>query len=94
MEDRAGCQRYLITSSREDRHFTSMSLSTENVQMLLCPARSPDFSPTENSRCMVTEQLACHHTPVTTVDELGHRVEVAGTSVHVHAIHSLFDSMP
>ncbi|GFW72335.1 hypothetical protein TNCV_703721 [Trichonephila clavipes] len=39
-------------------------------------------------------RLARHHTPVTTVDELWHRVEAALASVPVHAIQSLFDSMP
>ncbi|GFX62573.1 hypothetical protein TNCV_4867361 [Trichonephila clavipes] len=43
---------------------------------------------------MVTERLARQHTPVTTVDELWHRVEAAWTSVSVHVIQSLFDSMP
>ncbi|GFV14634.1 hypothetical protein TNCV_2586071 [Trichonephila clavipes] len=43
---------------------------------------------------MVVEQLARHHKPVTTVDELWYRVEVAWCSVPVHAIQSRFDSMP
>ncbi|GFV20441.1 transposable element Tcb2 transposase [Trichonephila clavipes] len=48
----------------------------------------------ENVLSMIAERLACHHTPVTTVDELWHRVEAAWASVPVHAIQSLFDSMP
>ncbi|GFW99538.1 hypothetical protein TNCV_3417711 [Trichonephila clavipes] len=43
---------------------------------------------------MVAERLKRHHTPVTTVDELRHRVEAAWSSVHVHAIQSLFYLMP
>ncbi|GFT29134.1 HTH_Tnp_Tc3_2 domain-containing protein [Trichonephila clavipes] len=43
---------------------------------------------------MVAERLARHHTPVTTIDELWYRVEAAWSSVPVHAIQSLFDSMP
>ncbi|GFV22810.1 hypothetical protein TNCV_2090081 [Trichonephila clavipes] len=39
-------------------------------------------------------RLARHHTPVTTVDELWHRVEAAWTSVSIHAIQSLFGSIP
>ncbi|GFV21001.1 hypothetical protein TNCV_2280451 [Trichonephila clavipes] len=35
------------------------------------------------SLVMVAEQLARHHTPVTTVDELWHRVEAAWASEHV-----------
>ncbi|GFV01135.1 hypothetical protein TNCV_1010561 [Trichonephila clavipes] len=37
--------------------------------------------------------LIRHHTPDATVDELWHRVEAAWSSVPVHAIQSLFDSM-
>lgn len=43
---------------------------------------------------MVAEQLARHPTPVTTVDELWLRAEAAWASVPVHAIQSLYDSMP
>ncbi|GFT53056.1 hypothetical protein TNCV_4232031 [Trichonephila clavipes] len=43
---------------------------------------------------MVAEQLAHHHTPVTSVDELWHPVEAAWASVPIHATQSLFDSMP
>ncbi|GFW19747.1 uncharacterized protein TNCV_1606371 [Trichonephila clavipes] len=42
---------------------------------------------------MAAERLARHHTPVTTVDELWHRVEAAWASVPIHAIQSLSDSM-
>ncbi|GFY34766.1 uncharacterized protein TNCV_844651 [Trichonephila clavipes] len=43
---------------------------------------------------MVAEQLARQHTPITMIDELWYRVEAAWTYVPVHAIQSLFDSMP
>ncbi|GFX23577.1 adhesion G protein-coupled receptor B2 [Trichonephila clavipes] len=43
---------------------------------------------------MVAERLARHHTPVTMVDELWHRVEAIWASKPVRAIRSLFDSMP
>ncbi|GFW72100.1 hypothetical protein TNCV_4789871 [Trichonephila clavipes] len=43
---------------------------------------------------MVAERLARHHTAIATVDELWHRIEAAWASVPVHAIQSLFDSMP
>ncbi|GFV56813.1 hypothetical protein TNCV_3995121 [Trichonephila clavipes] len=43
---------------------------------------------------MVTKRLAHNHTPVTTFDALWHRVEAAWLSVDVHAIQSLFFSMP
>ncbi|GFV39224.1 hypothetical protein TNCV_2089641 [Trichonephila clavipes] len=39
-------------------------------------------------------ELACHHTSLTTVDELWDRVEAARASVPVHSIQSLFDSKP
>ncbi|GFW35860.1 hypothetical protein TNCV_1926911 [Trichonephila clavipes] len=42
---------------------------------------------------MVAERLACHHTSVTTVDELWYCVEAAWSSVPVHSVQSLFDSM-
>ncbi|GFW36662.1 hypothetical protein TNCV_1956621 [Trichonephila clavipes] len=48
----------------------------------------------ENVRLIVAERLACHHTPVTTVDGLWHRVGAAWASVPVLAFQSLFDSMP
>ncbi|GFY07533.1 hypothetical protein TNCV_3650401 [Trichonephila clavipes] len=43
---------------------------------------------------MVAERLARHHTPFTTVDEHWYRVEAVCSSVPVHAIQSLFDSIP
>ncbi|GFX08030.1 transposable element Tcb2 transposase [Trichonephila clavipes] len=43
---------------------------------------------------MVAERLARHHTPVTAVDELWHRFEAEWASVPVHALQSLFNSMP
>ncbi|GFT13238.1 hypothetical protein TNCV_4076961 [Trichonephila clavipes] len=62
--------------------------------MLVYPARSPDLSPTENIWFPVAERLARHHTPVTMVDELWHRVEAVRGSAPAHSIQSLFDSMP
>ncbi|GFV89319.1 hypothetical protein TNCV_4151391 [Trichonephila clavipes] len=62
--------------------------------MLTWPAVSPDPSPIENVWCMAAEQLARHHIPLNTIDELWHRVEAAWSYVPVHAIQSLFDSMP
>ncbi|GIY67363.1 hypothetical protein CDAR_255061 [Caerostris darwini] len=62
-------------------------------RQLPSPARAPNLSPIENVWSMVAERLARHHTPVTTVDELWHRVEAARASVSVHAIQSLFVSM-
>ncbi|GFS55881.1 hypothetical protein TNCV_1935841, partial [Trichonephila clavipes] len=50
--------------------------------------------PLENVWSMVAERLARHHKAVTTVDELWHRVEAAWASIPVHAIKSLFGSMP
>ncbi|GFW92350.1 transposable element Tcb1 transposase [Trichonephila clavipes] len=69
-------------------------LDTENALLFPLTARSPGLSPIENVWSMVAERLARHHTAVTTVDELWHRVEAAWTSVPVHAIQYLFDSMP
>ncbi|GFT46782.1 odorant receptor [Trichonephila clavipes] len=53
-----------------------------------------DLSPIEIIWSMVAERLTRHHTTVPTVDELGHRVEAAWASIPVHAIQSLFYSMP
>ncbi|GFU41966.1 hypothetical protein TNCV_4676731 [Trichonephila clavipes] len=41
-----------------------------------------------------TTRLARHHTPIITAAELWYLVEAAWSSVTVHAIQSLFDSMP
>ncbi|GFX54182.1 transposable element Tcb1 transposase [Trichonephila clavipes] len=65
------------------------SLIRKNFQSLPWPARSPDLSPIENVWSIVTERLARHHTPVTAVDQLWHRVEAAWAFVPVHAIQSL-----
>ncbi|GFU49885.1 transposable element Tcb1 transposase [Trichonephila clavipes] len=65
-----------------------------NARLFPLPARSPDFSSIKNVLSLVAERLACHHTAVTTVDELWHRVEAARASVPEHSIQSLFDSMP
>ncbi|GFV62128.1 hypothetical protein TNCV_4109311 [Trichonephila clavipes] len=54
----------------------------------------PDLSPIVNVWSVVAERLAHHHTPVITVDKLWYRVEAAWSSVPVHAIQSLFRSMP
>ncbi|GFW43739.1 hypothetical protein TNCV_4770881 [Trichonephila clavipes] len=43
---------------------------------------------------MVVEPLVRNHTPITTVNELFYRVEISWSSVPIHAIQSLFDSMP
>ncbi|GFV57078.1 transposable element Tcb1 transposase [Trichonephila clavipes] len=64
-------------------------LDTENIQLLLWPAHSPHLSPIENIWSMVAERLAHLHTPVTTVDELWHRVEAAWVSIPAHATQSL-----
>ncbi|GFV81255.1 transposable element Tcb1 transposase [Trichonephila clavipes] len=67
---------------------------TENVQLLPWPARSSDISQIENFWSMIVGRLARHQTPVTTVDELCHRVEDAWAFVPLYTIQSLFDSMP
>ncbi|GFT21898.1 transposable element Tcb1 transposase [Trichonephila clavipes] len=69
-------------------------LDTENFRRLPWPARSPVLSPTENFWPIVTERLTRNYTPVTTIDELWCRVEAAWAYIPVHAIQSLFDSMP
>ncbi|GFY29907.1 histone-lysine N-methyltransferase SETMAR [Trichonephila clavipes] len=65
------------------------SFDTENVWLLAWPARTPDLSTIENVWSMDTERLLRHHTPVTTIDELWHRVEAAWASVPVRVIQSL-----
>ncbi|GFW50226.1 HTH_Tnp_Tc3_2 domain-containing protein [Trichonephila clavipes] len=61
-------------------------LDTENARLLSWPLRSPDLTP--------IEQVASHHTLITNVDELWHRVEAAWAPISVHVMQSLFDSMP
>ncbi|GFV92174.1 transposable element Tcb2 transposase [Trichonephila clavipes] len=53
--------------------------------------RLPDLSSIENDWFMVAERLTGHHTPVTSVDELRHRVEAAWASLPEYAFQSLFD---
>lgn len=66
-------------------------LDTEHVR--LWPTRSPNLSPIENVCCMVAKGLACHHSPVTAVDELGHSDEAVWTAVPVYDTQFLFDFM-
>ncbi|GFW30145.1 transposable element Tcb1 transposase [Trichonephila clavipes] len=54
----------------------------------------PGFALSLDLWSMAAQRLARHHTLVTTVDELWHRVEAAWTFVPVHTIQSLFDSIP
>ncbi|GFT93929.1 hypothetical protein TNCV_2133171 [Trichonephila clavipes] len=68
-------------------------LDTENVRLLPCPTHSLDRSPIVNVQSMVAERLSRHNRAATTDDELWHRVEATWSSVPVHAIQSLFDSM-
>ncbi|GFY10970.1 hypothetical protein TNCV_1124911 [Trichonephila clavipes] len=60
---------------------SSMVESTTNLGALIARRRffrmNTDLSPTENVLSMVAKRLAHHHKPVTTVDELWHRVEAA-----------------
>ncbi|GFX03693.1 transposable element Tcb1 transposase [Trichonephila clavipes] len=56
-------------------------LDTENIRLLLWPARSPNLLSIETLWSMVVQRLACHHTPVSTVDKLLHRVEAMRSSV-------------
>ncbi|GFW77552.1 hypothetical protein TNCV_2499441 [Trichonephila clavipes] len=43
---------------------------------------------------MSQESITVHLQDITMVDDLRYRVEAAGSSVPVHAIQSMFDSMP
>ncbi|GFV08875.1 hypothetical protein TNCV_3821181 [Trichonephila clavipes] len=48
-------------------------------------------SPDENVWSVVVERLTRHHTTVTTVDKLWHRVKAAWASVLIHALQPLFE---
>ncbi|GFW01909.1 uncharacterized protein TNCV_3028801 [Trichonephila clavipes] len=63
------------------------------ISGVLRPVDVPFIRPVGNVWPKATERLARHHTPVSTVDELWYRVEAAWSSVPVHVIQSLFDSM-
>ena len=69
-------------------------LDTENVRLVPWLASFPDLSLTENVWSMVAEQLACYHTPATTVNELWHLVESSWIAVLLNDIQSLYDSKP
>ncbi|GFX18412.1 uncharacterized protein TNCV_4307131 [Trichonephila clavipes] len=98
----SGSQRFPITSRRKDRHIIRMTLMDRTDTSRVLSRELGSFArqqmyaqtPREKVWSMVAERLARHHTPVTTVDELGNRVEAEWASVSVHAIQSLFDSMP
>ncbi|GFV43023.1 transposable element Tcb1 transposase [Trichonephila clavipes] len=64
------------------------------IELLPCPARSPDLLPIENMRSMVSQRLT-HITPLAaTPDQLWQRVEAAWSAVAQEHIQSLFESMP
>ncbi|GFY25670.1 hypothetical protein TNCV_2487901 [Trichonephila clavipes] len=75
------------------RSYVARIVLTVKAWLLAWSARPPDISPIVKVWSMVTEPLVSHHTLVTTIDELGHRVEVALVYVPVHAVQSLFDSL-
>ncbi|GFS71787.1 hypothetical protein TNCV_3714881 [Trichonephila clavipes] len=69
-------------------------LDMENVWILSWPTRLPDLPPIESVYPMVAEHLDRHHKSVTAFDALCYRVEVAWTSVLIHALQSLNESIP
>ncbi|GFU69533.1 hypothetical protein TNCV_1350931 [Trichonephila clavipes] len=79
-------------------HIDGTLSSTRYISSVLPPValsfiralRNPTFQqnnalPPVAGNSMITEPLDCHHSPVTTVDELWHQVEAAWASAPVHA---------
>ncbi|GFY25239.1 transposable element Tcb1 transposase [Trichonephila clavipes] len=64
------------------------------IELLPCPALSPDLSPIENMWAMVTQRLTQITPSGATPDQLWQRVEVAWSAVPEEHIQSLFESMP
>ncbi|GFU66708.1 transposable element Tc1 transposase [Trichonephila clavipes] len=64
------------------------------IELLPCPARSPDLSPIENTWSMVAQRLTQITPSAATPDQLCQRVEAAWSAVPQEHIQSLFESMP
>ncbi|GFU78463.1 transposable element Tcb1 transposase [Trichonephila clavipes] len=63
------------------------------IELLPWLACSPDLSPIENMRSMVSQRLTQITTPAATPDQLWQRVEAAWSDVPQEHIQSLFESM-
>ncbi|GFW22837.1 transposable element Tcb1 transposase [Trichonephila clavipes] len=63
------------------------------IELLLCPTRSPDLSPIENIWSMDVQRLTQITAPAATPDQLWQRVEAAWSAVPQEHIQSLFESM-
>ncbi|GFV48490.1 transposable element Tcb1 transposase [Trichonephila clavipes] len=64
------------------------------IELLSCPARSPDLSPIENMWSMVAQRLTQITPPAATPDQIWQRVKAAWSDVPQEHIQSLFESMP
>ncbi|GFV25013.1 transposable element Tcb1 transposase [Trichonephila clavipes] len=64
------------------------------IELLPCPARSPDLSPTENMWSMVAPRLTQITPPFATPDQLWQRVDAAWSAAPQEHVQSLFESMP
>ncbi|GFV89626.1 transposable element Tcb1 transposase [Trichonephila clavipes] len=64
------------------------------IELLPCPARSPDLSPIENMWSMVAERLTQITPQAATPDQLWQCVEASWSAVPQEHIQSLFESMP
>ncbi|GFV52731.1 hypothetical protein TNCV_2874021 [Trichonephila clavipes] len=83
-----------IDDTRNSAHYFYGALQTMTLPFIQA-LRNLTFRSLTNRKRLVQgcRRLACHHTPITTVDELWHLVEAAWASVPVHAIQSLFYSI-
>ncbi|GFW07124.1 transposable element Tcb1 transposase [Trichonephila clavipes] len=71
-----------------------MFFVNHQIDLLPCPAGSPDVSPIENMWSMVAQRLIQITPLAATPDQLWQRVEAAWSAVPQEQIQSLFESMP
>ncbi|GFT76264.1 transposable element Tcb1 transposase [Trichonephila clavipes] len=74
-------------------HIVQRFFVNHQIELLLWPARSPDFSPIENMWSMVTQRLTQITPPAATPNLFWQRVEAACSAVPQEHIQSLFESM-
>ncbi|GFS77933.1 transposable element Tc1 transposase [Trichonephila clavipes] len=69
-------------------------LDSQQVQLLPCPAYSPDMSPIEHEWDIVGRRIARDLRPVDSMDELWLRIQTIWNTLPQTDIQNLFNSMP
>ncbi|GFW65329.1 uncharacterized protein TNCV_395951 [Trichonephila clavipes] len=82
----------LQTRSQTDSRVLTY-IVTKGVQLIHCPARSPDLSLIENLLSWICETMSHHHSPGTTIDDAGHRLGSVLNNLPVSVFETQLDSM-